>query len=118
MPVTTSADFVSFIGNLDLRVDFDENVRPEDENYYAQLSLMASKASYENEAYLKSKVAEHWKVRILESVELSSRRETTRIGRKQYVIPAESDFLFLFLRRWSSWASTISGMVIKDQPKQ
>lgn len=62
MPEKTSPEFESFIWNLDRRVDFDRNIRPGDKKYYALLSVMSSKASYENEAFLKSVVTDHWKV--------------------------------------------------------
>ncbi|KAK4754113.1 hypothetical protein SAY87_002217 [Trapa incisa] len=61
-PETTSADFVSFIGNLDLRVDLDQSI---EEDYYAQLSMMSAKAAYENEAYVKSIVTDRWKMEFL-----------------------------------------------------
>ncbi|XP_031384558.1 uncharacterized protein LOC116198531 isoform X2 [Punica granatum] len=62
MPDKTSADFLSLIGNIDRRMDFDKKNRPGDEKYYAHLALMSSKASYENEAFLKYKVTDIWKV--------------------------------------------------------
>ncbi|KAK4760882.1 hypothetical protein SAY87_005775 [Trapa incisa] len=66
VPETTSADFVSMIGNVDLRLDLDETIPPEDQGYYyTQLSMMSAKAAYENEAYLKSAVTDHWKMEFL-----------------------------------------------------
>ncbi|XP_031384580.1 uncharacterized protein LOC116198550 [Punica granatum] len=64
-PDKASAEFVSLIGNIDGRVDFDSNIRPGDERYHAQLAMMSSKASYENEACIKSTVTDHWKMEFL-----------------------------------------------------
>lgn len=65
IPDKTSASFLSFIGNLDKRVELDQSIKHGDENYYAFLSVMASKASYENKAYLDTTVKDHWKVKII-----------------------------------------------------
>lgn len=57
-----SDKYLSFIGSLDVRVNMDDVVRREDSKYYPALSMMASKASYNNEAYLKTTVENYWKV--------------------------------------------------------
>lgn len=59
-PDPKSEKYLSFVGNLDVRVKLDAT--PEDLKYYPALSMMASKASYENEAFLKTTVEDKWKV--------------------------------------------------------
>lgn len=62
-PDTTSESFVSFLGNIDKRVEFDQTaIGSGDKGYYALLSVMASKASYENKKYIESVVQDHWKM--------------------------------------------------------
>lgn len=58
----TSATFLSFIGNFDKRVELDSTIKHDDAKYHATLSMMASKASYENNASIESTVRDHWKV--------------------------------------------------------
>ncbi|KAK3416195.1 hypothetical protein EUGRSUZ_H02046 [Eucalyptus grandis] len=71
MPHKESGSFISFIGNLDKRVELDNRIRPGDAEYHASLSMMASKASYvtptsyENEAYLRTTVTHHWQMEFL-----------------------------------------------------
>ncbi|CAL5366953.1 hypothetical protein HYC85_002386 [Camellia sinensis] len=65
-PDKDSATFLSFIGNLDTRVELDKSIKHGDSRYYAALSMMASKASYENRAYLQSTVTDHWKMEFLD----------------------------------------------------
>ncbi|KAF5738218.1 triacylglycerol acidic lipase TAL3 [Tripterygium wilfordii] len=66
VPDRTSASFVSCIGNFDKRMELDSNIKHEDGcRYFAALSMMASKASYENKAYLKTIVEDHWKMEFL-----------------------------------------------------
>ncbi|XP_010070351.2 triacylglycerol lipase OBL1 [Eucalyptus grandis] len=65
MPHKESGSFLSFIGNLDKRVELDNRIRPGDAEYHAALSMMASKASYENEAYLRTTVTHHWQMEFL-----------------------------------------------------
>lgn len=62
LPDPKSGKYLSCIGNLDVRVKFDDVVQREDYKYYPALSMMASKASYENEAFLKTTVEDYWKV--------------------------------------------------------
>ncbi|KAL8044507.1 hypothetical protein ABFX02_08G049400 [Erythranthe guttata] len=59
---TASADFLSFIGNIDKRMDLDPKISREDGRYYAALSVMASKLSYENHNHIKSTVEDNWKM--------------------------------------------------------
>lgn len=66
-PDKTSATFLSFIGNLDKRMELDKNINHGDSRYYGALSMMASKASYENKAYIKTIVNDHWKMEFLDS---------------------------------------------------
>ncbi|XP_058777986.1 triacylglycerol lipase OBL1-like [Vicia villosa] len=61
IPDPKSHRYVSFIGNLDTRVKCDI-LKREDNKYYVSLAMMASKASYENEAYLRSTIAHEWKM--------------------------------------------------------
>ncbi|KAF7851781.1 hypothetical protein BT93_L2637 [Corymbia citriodora subsp. variegata] len=65
MPDKESGSFISIIGNLDRRVEWNTCIRPGDREYYAALSMMASKASYENEAYLQTTVTHHWQMEFL-----------------------------------------------------
>lgn len=62
MPDKNSATFLSFIGNLDKRVELAKNIEPGDSRYNGALCMMASKASYENKAYIETTVNDHWKV--------------------------------------------------------
>ncbi|XP_010070350.2 triacylglycerol lipase OBL1 [Eucalyptus grandis] len=65
IPHKESESFISFIGNLDKRVELDTRISPGEKEYYADLSMMASKASYENEAYLRTTVTQHWQMEFL-----------------------------------------------------
>ncbi|KAI9165122.1 hypothetical protein LWI28_008269 [Acer negundo] len=65
MPDKTSAKFISFIGNLDKRVMLDSSIRYGDVRYFATLSMMASKAAYENRAHIETTVRDHWKMEYL-----------------------------------------------------
>ncbi|KAK3030109.1 hypothetical protein RJ639_038858 [Escallonia herrerae] len=62
IPDKSSATFLSLVGNLDKRVKLDESIKNVDGRYFPALSVMAAKASYENEAYIKNVVSEHWEV--------------------------------------------------------
>ncbi|KAM2640318.1 hypothetical protein TB1_026715 [Malus domestica] len=64
-PDKSSATFLSFIGNMDKRVKLDSSIKHDDANYHAALSMMASKASYENKTYIDSTVNDHWKMEFL-----------------------------------------------------
>ncbi|KAB1669890.1 hypothetical protein ES319_1Z001900v1 [Gossypium barbadense] len=62
-PDKDSAIFISFIGNMDKRMKLDSKIKPEHGcHYYSALSMMASKASYENRAYIETIVKDHWKM--------------------------------------------------------
>lgn len=61
-PDKSSANFLSFIGNLDKRVELDGSIKCGDGKYHAALSMMASKASYENRSYLEATIKDQWKV--------------------------------------------------------
>lgn len=58
LPDKESAAYLSFIGNLDKRVDL-ESV--EGRRYDAAISMMAAKAAYENKAWIETTVKDHWK---------------------------------------------------------
>lgn len=66
-PDKTSASFLSFLGNIDKRIELDSNISHGDTRYYAALSVMAAKASYENNKYIESAVKDHWKVKLTHS---------------------------------------------------
>ncbi|XP_031254430.1 uncharacterized protein LOC116112428 [Pistacia vera] len=61
-PDRQSATFISFIGNLDKRVKLDSSIKHGDARYFATLCMMASKAAYENRAYIETTVKDHWKM--------------------------------------------------------
>ncbi|XWS33605.1 hypothetical protein CRYUN_Cryun22dG0097500 [Craigia yunnanensis] len=66
MPDKDSEKFISFIGNMDKRMKLDSSIKPADGcRYYSALSMMASKASYENRAYIETIVRDHWKMEYL-----------------------------------------------------
>ncbi|POO02810.1 Fungal lipase-like domain containing protein [Trema orientale] len=66
-PDKASETFLSFIGNLDKRLELDSSIKYGDARYYGALSMMASKASYENKAYIEKIVGDHWKMECLET---------------------------------------------------
>ena len=65
MPDENAACFLSYIGNLDKRMELDGSIKHEDERYYWALSMMASKAAYENNAYITNIVENQWKVQLI-----------------------------------------------------
>ncbi|XP_073154644.1 triacylglycerol lipase OBL1 [Henckelia pumila] len=64
-PDKTSTSFLSFIGHIDKRVELDSKMEHGDARYKAVLSVMASKASYENRNYTQAIVENHWKMAFL-----------------------------------------------------
>ncbi|KAK6128970.1 hypothetical protein DH2020_037277 [Rehmannia glutinosa] len=66
-PDRTSANFLSFTGSIDKRLQLDCNIGQEDCRYYSVLSVMAAKASYENHQYIQSIVKDQWKMDYLGS---------------------------------------------------
>ncbi|XP_022765958.1 uncharacterized protein LOC111310838 [Durio zibethinus] len=64
-PHKSSATFASLLAYIDTRIDLDNNIKPGDNKYKASLAMMAAKISYENEAFIKTKVIEHWKMKFL-----------------------------------------------------
>ncbi|MCD7460603.1 hypothetical protein HAX54_043880 [Datura stramonium] len=64
VPDKESAAFLSFIGNLDKRVELDINKSVEvgSRRYVEAISMMAAKAAYENKAYIETAVKDHWKI--------------------------------------------------------
>ncbi|KAL4362869.1 hypothetical protein GQ457_04G035250 [Hibiscus cannabinus] len=65
-PDRDSATFISFIGNMDKRMKLHTEIKPEHGcTYYSAFSMMASKASYENPAYIQTIVNDHWKMEYL-----------------------------------------------------
>jgi len=61
VPNPKSSKYLSCIGNLDSRVNIDI-LKREDNKYYVNLAMMAAKAVYENEAFLKYTIKYDWKV--------------------------------------------------------
>ncbi|KAH6803935.1 alpha/beta-Hydrolases superfamily protein [Perilla frutescens var. frutescens] len=61
-PDIRSSSFLSFVGNIDKRIELESEIRQEDARYYPALSIMAAKASYENHHYIHSAVSHHWKM--------------------------------------------------------
>ncbi|KAK1263235.1 hypothetical protein QJS04_geneDACA018583 [Acorus gramineus] len=66
LPDRTAATYRTAIGQLDERVDLDEKIKRGDSGYNAQLSIMAAKISYENEAFIRRTVKDHWKMEFVE----------------------------------------------------
>ncbi|KAG6386858.1 hypothetical protein SASPL_152035 [Salvia splendens] len=66
-PDNESSDYFSFIGNLDRRQQLDPTIIPGEKKYYAALSIMAAKASYENKTHIKSVVEDHWEMNFVDS---------------------------------------------------
>ncbi|KAK4393294.1 putative feruloyl esterase A [Sesamum angolense] len=64
--------FLSFIGNIDKRLELDSNISHGDKRYFAALSVMASKASYENQKYIESIVQDHWKGKLINILHFSA----------------------------------------------
>ncbi|XP_052204155.1 triacylglycerol lipase OBL1-like [Diospyros lotus] len=57
--------FLSVVGHADPRKQLDKDIKPGDIRYHAALSMMASKASYENKAYIQTTVKDQWKMEFL-----------------------------------------------------
>ncbi|XP_051149779.1 triacylglycerol lipase OBL1-like [Andrographis paniculata] len=69
-PERSSETFTSIIGNLDKRFDLDLNFQKhhtenKNNNKYASLAIMASKLSYENQAFVQNIVTHHWQMEFL-----------------------------------------------------
>ncbi|KAL4649619.1 hypothetical protein ACB092_01G027200 [Castanea dentata] len=64
-PNRSSAKFRSVLANLDQRVELDKRISYGDKKYNASLSIMASKLSYENEAFVKTIIKDHWNMEFL-----------------------------------------------------
>ncbi|KAM0968395.1 hypothetical protein PS1_016973 [Malus domestica] len=56
----------SVLGNLDRRVELDDNIKPGNTRYEGALSMMAAKMSYENQVLIKTIVTGHWKMKFIE----------------------------------------------------
>ncbi|VVA12076.1 PREDICTED: Lipase [Prunus dulcis] len=52
---------LSVVGNVDWRIELDDNIKPKDTRYKGALSMMVVKWSYENEDLFKTVVNDHWK---------------------------------------------------------
>ncbi|XP_071713783.1 triacylglycerol lipase OBL1-like [Rutidosis leptorrhynchoides] len=68
-PEKASAEYLSFTGSLDKRVELDKTIVEcgDRYRYNSLLSIMAAKASYENHAYLQYTVTDLWKMELLGS---------------------------------------------------
>ncbi|KAH0701262.1 hypothetical protein KY285_015525 [Solanum tuberosum] len=66
VPDKESAAYLSFIGNLDKRVELDFSKIVEEvegrRRYDEAISIMAAKAAYENKAWIETTVNQHWKM--------------------------------------------------------
>ncbi|KAM3363515.1 triacylglycerol lipase OBL1 [Capsicum galapagoense] len=70
IPDKESANFLSFIGNLDKRVELVDNSRCVEElggrrGYDEAISIMAAKAAYENKACIETTVKDKWKMDLI-----------------------------------------------------
>lgn len=64
-PDKSSQTFMSLVGNLDKRVELDKIITNGDIRYWASLSIMAAKLSYENENYVQKVIRDIWKMEFL-----------------------------------------------------
>lgn len=69
-PERSSATFASVLGHLDQRVELDKNIGHGSTDYNASLSMMASKLSYENEAFAQTIIEAHWNVSMIDMSKL------------------------------------------------
>ncbi|XP_038902492.1 triacylglycerol lipase OBL1-like [Benincasa hispida] len=60
-----SEKFMSFIGQINTRVELDSSIKPGDCRYFSSLTVMASKLSYENHAFVKTIVQDYWKMELI-----------------------------------------------------
>ncbi|PWA54491.1 alpha/beta-Hydrolases superfamily protein [Artemisia annua] len=58
----SSEKFMSFLGELDTRLQLDESIKKGDGRYNRSLAMMAAKLSYENEAFVKVAIKDHLKM--------------------------------------------------------
>ncbi|KGN62006.1 uncharacterized protein LOC101210786 isoform X1 [Cucumis sativus] len=65
IPKAESEKFMSFIGQIDRRVELDSSIKSGDYRYFSSLTVMASKLSYENHAFVKVTVQDHWKMELI-----------------------------------------------------
>lgn len=65
IPGKESANYCSALGHLDRRVKLDKNISQSDCKYFPMLSVMASKISYENKAFIKTVVEDQWKMELI-----------------------------------------------------
>ncbi|XP_022773947.1 uncharacterized protein LOC111316203 [Durio zibethinus] len=62
IPDREAANYLSFVGYVDTRMELDRNIKYGDGMYYPALSMMACKAVYNNAAYTEALVDGHWKM--------------------------------------------------------
>lgn len=61
-----SDGFISFIGQIDTRMELNKDIKHGDARYYPALSMMASKLAYENEILIKTTISQRWKMNFVE----------------------------------------------------
>ncbi|CAA7395173.1 unnamed protein product [Spirodela intermedia] len=65
IPRRNSSSFRSAVDFFDDRVELDPDISPEDGRYLANLSIMAAKLAYENEAHIRRTVIDLWRMEFL-----------------------------------------------------
>lgn len=117
-PDKTSASFLSFLGYWDKRVQLDSSIERGDGKYNAALSMMASKVSYENKAYIEAILKDHWNVCMNQSLHLNLLSFYDSIllfylNINTILLDRHIDIILCLcvLCRWSSWVFMTSGMV-------
>ncbi|KAL5557058.1 hypothetical protein UlMin_039294 [Ulmus minor] len=70
LPYTRSPTYRSVLGFIDTRVELDKSIKPGDIRYTKELAAMASKLSYENRAFVKTIVTNHWEMELIDFYDL------------------------------------------------
>ncbi|KAE8694042.1 Alpha/beta-Hydrolases superfamily protein, putative isoform 2 [Hibiscus syriacus] len=65
IPDREAATYVSAVGYTDLRMDLSKEILYGNSMYYPSLSIMAAKAVYNNAAYNKSIIEDHWGMQLI-----------------------------------------------------
>ncbi|KAL3646291.1 hypothetical protein CASFOL_011471 [Castilleja foliolosa] len=96
-PDKKSASFLSFTGNVDKRVGLDKNIGYGDCRYYAALSIMAAKASYENHQYIHSIVNNSWEMDLLGSFDFWNDYQN-KATTQAFIIQDKNDVIIVSFR--------------------